>query len=248
MKPGADTASAEIITTARLGSHAPKISRNAKTFVGMTIPEISRPAPNTNPDNKDATISMILASEDMTGYCDGYNRCQHKDDGRSDGTNRQPSHATDAVAGGTAASQSGAETDQQAGRDDDGPACRQFGWWHPIAHPACTQRRHNEPGGNRDAGGVVDEGEEQVLPDVAHRCLREPPRTNDANQIAFQEGDAGTLHRDVGAGPHGDADVGCGKRRGVVDAVPGHRDDPPGLLQLDDHGNLLIRKHFCLDI
>ena len=84
MKPGADTASAEIITTARLGSHAPKISRNAKTFVGLTIPEISRPAPNTNPDNKDATISMILASEDMTGYCDGYNRCQHKDDGRSD--------------------------------------------------------------------------------------------------------------------------------------------------------------------
>src|SRR5207248_1912701 len=167
MKPGADTASAEIITTARLGSHAPKISRNAKTFVGMTIPEISRPAPNTNPDNKDAIISMILASEDMTGYCDGYNRCQHKDDGRSDGTNRQPSHATDAVAGGTAASQSGAETDQQAGRDDDGPACRQFGWWHPITHPACNQRRHNEPGDKGDAPILVFASEIQQAAEYA---------------------------------------------------------------------------------
>src|SRR5439155_12870921 len=35
---------------------------------------------------------------------------------------------------------------------------------------------------------------------------------------------------------------------GIVDAVPGHGDDPPGLLQFGDHGDLLIRKHFCLDI
>ena len=37
--------------------------------------------------------------------------------------------------------------------------------------------------------------------------------------------DAGAFHRDVGAGAHGDADVGCGQRRRVVDAVAGHRDD-----------------------
>src|SRR6266566_9964574 len=128
MKPGADTASAVTITTARPGSHAPKISRNAKTFVGLTIPEISRPAPNTNPDNKDAIISMMLASEGVTGYCNGYDRCQHEDDGRSDGANRQPCDATDAVARGATAPEPGAETDQQAGRDDDSPACRQFGW------------------------------------------------------------------------------------------------------------------------
>jgi hypothetical protein len=59
MKPGIDTVSAAIITTARLGSHAPKISRKAKTFVGWTIPEISRPVPNTNPHNNDAIIGMI---------------------------------------------------------------------------------------------------------------------------------------------------------------------------------------------
>src|SRR5229473_3562058 len=177
MKPGADTASAAIITTARLGSHAPKISRNAKTFVGLTIPEISRPAPNTNPDNKDAIIRMILASEDVTGYSNGYNRCQHKDDGRSDGANRQPCHATDAVAGDAAAPQPGAEADQQAGRDDDGPACRHFGWWHPITRPACNQRRQNEPRDKGDAPILV----------VASKIQQAAEYAADAGDAAGQE-------------------------------------------------------------
>jgi hypothetical protein len=59
MKPGVDTASAAAITTARLGSQAPKISRNPRTFVGWTIPEIKRPAPNTNPHTKDAITRMV---------------------------------------------------------------------------------------------------------------------------------------------------------------------------------------------
>ena len=105
-----------------------------------------------------------------------------------------------------------------------------------------------DAGGDRDAGGVVDEGEEQVLPDVAHGRLRKPARANDAAEVALQQRDAGALHRDVGAGPHGDADLGGGERRGVVDAVAGHGDDPPGLLQPGDHGALLIRKHLRLDI
>src|SRR5216684_2379300 len=69
--------------------------------------------------------------------------------------------------------------------------------------------------GNRDAGGVVDEREEQVLSDVAHGRLREPAGANDAAEIAFQQRDAGALHRHIGAGAHGDSDVGCGKRGGV---------------------------------
>src|ERR1700682_5409375 len=72
---------------------------------------------------------------------------------------------------------------------------------------------------NRDAGGVIDEREEQILPDVAHGRLREPAGANDAAQIALQQGDAGTLHRDVGAGSHRDSDVGRGKRRGGVAAI-----------------------------
>src|SRR5258708_22696813 len=37
--------------------------------------------------------------------------------------------------------------------------------------------------GDRDAGGVVDEGEEQILPDVAHGRLREPAGADDAPHI-----------------------------------------------------------------
>jgi hypothetical protein len=42
------------------------------------------------------------------------------------------------------------------------------------------------------------------------------------------------VHRHVGAGAHGDADIGLGQRRRVVDAVAGHRDDAALGLQLLD--------------
>ena len=59
MNPGTDTARAATITTARLGSQVPKISRKPKTFVGCTIPEISRPAPKIKPHSKDAITGMV---------------------------------------------------------------------------------------------------------------------------------------------------------------------------------------------
>ena len=65
----------------------------------------------------------------------------------------------------------------------------------------------------------------QVLADVAHRRRRKAARPQDAGQVAFDERDAGALDRDVRAGAHGDADIGGGKRRRVVHAVAGHRDD-----------------------
>ena len=37
-----------------------------KPSSALTMPEISRPAPNTNPANKDAIICMMLASDDVT--------------------------------------------------------------------------------------------------------------------------------------------------------------------------------------
>ena len=85
------------------------------------------------------------------GDRNGRDRGQHEDDGRSDRANRQPGHAADAVARGAAASEPGAETDQQAGRDDYGPARRQFGRWHSVTYPACEQRRQDEP---RDEGNA----------------------------------------------------------------------------------------------
>ena len=111
-----------------------------------------------------------------------------------------------------------------------------------------AESRIEDARGDRDAGGVVDEGEEQVLPDVAHGRLRQAAGADDAAEIAFQQRDAGAFHRDIGAGAHGDADFGSRKRRGVVDAVAGHRDDPPGLLQLGDDRALLIGQHFRLDL
>ncbi len=56
-------------------------------------------------------------------------------------------------------------------------------------------------------------------------AARQPPRPHDAAQVALQQRDAGALDGDVGAGAHGDADVGGGQRRRVVDAVAGHGDD-----------------------
>jgi hypothetical protein len=58
LKPGTETTSAAIMTTARLGSQAPKMSRKASTFAGCTISEISKPQPNINPQIKAAMTSM----------------------------------------------------------------------------------------------------------------------------------------------------------------------------------------------
>ena len=66
---------------------------------------------------------------------------------------------------------------------------------------------------DRHAERVVDEGEEQVLADVAHRRLATGARADDAGEVALQQGDAGAFDGDVGAGAHGDADIGGRKRR-----------------------------------
>ena len=60
---------------------------------------------------------------------------------------------------------------------------------------------------------------------LRHRRRRQMPRAHDAVEIALQQRHAGAFHGDVGAGAHGDADIGGGQRRRVVDAVAGHGDD-----------------------
>ena len=58
----------------------------------------------------------------------------------------------------------------------------------------------------------------------------------------------GALHGDVGAGAHGDADVGRGERRRVVDAVAGHGDDAAlRLVALHDRA-LLVGQDLGLDL
>ena len=105
-----------------------------------------------------------------------------------------------------------------------------------------------DAGRDRHARGVVDEREKQVLPDVRHRPLRQPARADDAGEVALHERDAGAFHRDVGAGAHRDADVGPRQRRGVVDAVAGHRDAPALALERRDVRGLLLRQHAGMDV
>ena len=62
-------------------------------------------------------------------------------------------------------------------------------------------------------------------------------------RVAAHQRDAGGLHRHVGAGRHGDADVGRGQRRRVVDAVADHRHHLAGGAQLLHHGRLVGRQH-----
>src|SRR5690606_27194097 len=65
---------------------------------------------------------------------------------------------------------------------------------------------------------------------------------------AFYERDAGRFHRDVRPGPHRDAYVGLRERRGVVDAVAGHRDDVAFTLQAHDDVPLVLRQHVGHDL
>ena len=94
---------------------------------------------------------------------------------------------------------------------------------------------------------VVDEREEQVLPNVPHRAAAEPAGPGDPPEIALHQRHPRALHGHVGPGAHGDPDVRLGQRRRVVDAVPGHRHHAAlGLEPLHDLA-LLRRQHLRLE-
>ena len=90
-----------------------------------------------------------------------------------------------------------------------------------------SEERIKDAGGDRHAERVVDEGEEQILADVAHGGLAQFTCAHDPAKVSFDQRDAAALDRDVRAGAHGDADMGLRQGGRVVDAVAGHRDDLP---------------------
>src|SRR5947209_20495710 len=49
--------------------------------------------------------------------------------------------------------------------------------------------RVQHSGRDRDSERIVDEGEEQVLADVAHRGAAEPPGSDDATEVALHQRD-----------------------------------------------------------
>jgi hypothetical protein len=50
--------------------------------------------------------------------------------------------------------------------------------------------------------------------------MAEMPGAGDAREVALQQRDARALDRDIGAGAHGDADIGGGKRRASLTPSP----------------------------
>src|SRR5580700_9548468 len=107
------------MTTIRLGSQVPlampNTSRKPKTFVVCTMCEITRPEPKMKPQRRLASAGMASASDDVMRQGDDNDRRDHEHGRRRDRARRQPRDAANAVAGGAAAAEPGAETDQEAG-------------------------------------------------------------------------------------------------------------------------------------
>ena len=73
-------------------------------------------------------------------------------------------------------------------------------------------------------------------------------RFDDSHQIAFYQGNTGTLDRHVGSGAHGNTDICCGECRGIVDPISRHCHSCAFRLQVSDNVNFFIWHHFCLEI
>ena len=73
-------------------------------------------------------------------------------------------------------------------------------------------------------------------------------RAHDAVEIALEERHAGTLHGDVGAGAHGNADVSRCQCRRVVHAVTGHGDHTTVAPETLDDLAFVLGKDLSLDV
>ena len=61
---------------------------------------------------------------------------------------------------------------------------------------------------------------------MRQRAAGQPDGVHRGGQVAAHQGQVGRLDRHVGAGAHGQPEVGLGQRRGVVHPVADHRDRP----------------------
>src|SRR3546814_14351621 len=66
--------------------------------------------------------------------------------------------------------------------------------------------------------------------------------------ITLEQSDTRAFDSDVGARPHGDADIGSGQGRRIVDAVAGHGNHPAFTLEPGDYCALLVRQDLGLDL
>ena len=76
----------------------------------------------------------------------------------------------------------------------------------------------------RDADGVIEEGPEQILLDVADYRAGELNGGDSVEQVALHQDDVGGFDGDIGAGADGNAHIRSCQGRGIVDAVADHGD------------------------
>ena len=76
--------------------------------------------------------------------------------------------------------------------------------------------------GQRNAQAVVEKGPEQILFDVADNCFAQLNGGDYIQQIIFHQHDIGAFQSNIGAGTDGQANIGPGQSRRIVDAVAHH--------------------------
>ena len=100
-----------------------------------------------------------------------------------------------------------------------------------------------QPGCQRDADDIVEEGPEQVFVNVGHSAPAQPDRGRDIRQAAVHQHDIRRIDGHIGACPDGDPDVRTRQGRCIVDAVADHGDQAAGFLEFPDHRFLPFRQH-----
>ena len=120
---------------------------------------------------------------------------------------------------------------------------RHGGRGHPRLE--AQAERQEDARRHRYADQIVEGGEEEVEADAAHRLLGQVDGGYDVQQVVANEHNVSGLDRNVRAGADGDADVGLGERRRVVDPIADHGDLLAGArLQVFDFAHLLRGQHF----
>src|SRR5579884_2823458 len=109
-----------------------------------------------------------------------------------------------------------------------------------------AEKRRQRARSQRNTQRIINEREEEVLPNVAHDGTAQAAGASNAPQVTLQERDAGAFDGDIGATAHGDAHLRLRQRRGIIDAVAGHGHNATLALQLPDDLALLLRQDFRL--
>ncbi len=74
---------------------------------------------------------------------------------------------------------------------------------------------------------VIDEREEQILPDILHRPLAQSSRSQQATQITAHQRNPTRCHRNIGSRPHRNAHLRGRQRRSIIHSIARHRHHPP---------------------